>query len=205
MAEPSWDLKSEDGLRAAVAEAEKRIDPNRLARVTKFLEEVAAVPQSERASEEFQRRIWRDNPIHDPGYNAYEFVGERELSSPELRTWFADQTNAELPTDWKERGETLADVFWEAVDHFKTNRGRPRRQMLRTLATLFPEHLTGAVAEDRLYALQSRMGSSPLWAMNFEGVERECRDQALYSFGSGTGWTRRSANRRRWRIMPGAS
>ena len=176
------DLKTDEGLREACAAAERRIDPERLATVTKFLEEVAAVPQHERMSRDFQIRIWKDNPIHDPGYNVYEFVGERELSAPELRTWFADQTNAELPTDWKERGETLADVFWETVDHFKTSRGRPRRQMLRTLAALFPEHLTGAVAEDRLYALQSRLGSSPLWAGGVEGVERECRDQLLYSF-----------------------
>ena len=138
------DLKTDEGLREACAAAERRIDPERLATVTKFLEEVAAVPQHDRVSRDFQIRIWRDNPIHDPGYNVYEFVGERELSSPELRTWFADQTNAELPTDWKKRGETLADVFWETVDHFKTSRGRPRRQMLRTLAALFPEHLTGA-------------------------------------------------------------
>ena len=176
------DLKTDEGLREACAEAERRIDPERLATVTKFLEEVAAVPQHERPSREFQIRIWRDNPIHDPGYNIYEFVGERELSSPELRTWFADQTNAELPTDWKERGETLADVFWETVDRFETSRGRPRRQMLRTLAALFPEHLTGAVAEDRLYSLQARLGSSPLWAGGVQGVERECRDQLLYSF-----------------------
>ena len=176
------DLKTDEGLREACAAAERRIDPERLATVTKFLEEVAAVPQHERMSRDFQIRIWKDNPIHDPGYNVYEFVGERELSAPKLRTWFADQTNAELPTDWKERGETLADVFWETVDHFKTSRGRPRRQMLRTLAALFPEHLTGAVAEDRLYALQSRLGSSPLWAGGVEGVERECRDQLLYSF-----------------------
>ena len=176
------DLKTDEGLREACAAAERRIDPERLATVTKFLEEVAAVPQHDRMSRDFQIRIWKDNPIHDPGYNVYEFVGERELSAPELRTWFADQTNAELPTDWKERGETLADVFWETVDHFKTSRGRPRRQMLRTLAALFPEHLTGAVAEDRLYALQSRLGSSPLWAGGVEGVERECRDQLLYSF-----------------------
>ena len=93
-----------------------------------------------------------------------------------------DQTDTELPTDWKERGETLADVFWQTVDRFITSRGRPRRQMLRTLAALFPEHLTGAVAEDRLYALQSHMGSSQLWAMRFRGVERECRDQLLYSY-----------------------
>ncbi|MYB31001.1 MAG: hypothetical protein F4Y20_00295, partial [Acidobacteria bacterium] len=177
-----WNLATEKGLREAFAEAEKRIDPNRLARVTEFLEEVAAVPPHERASEEFQRRIWRDNPIHNPGYNAYEFVGDDELSSPELRSWFADQTNTELPTDWKERGETLADLFWRTVDRFITSRGRPRRQMLRTLAALFPEHLTGAVAEGRLSTLQSHMGSSPLWAAGLEGVQRECRNQMLYSY-----------------------
>ncbi|MDE2881059.1 MAG: hypothetical protein OXP70_04355 [Acidobacteriota bacterium] len=176
------DLKTDSGLREACADMERRTDPERLATVTQFLEDVAAVPRWERASREFQIQIWKNNPIHDPGWNTYEFVGESKLSSAELRTWFADRTSVELPTDWKERAEMLADVFWETVDRFETNRGRPRRQMLRTLAALFPEHLTGAVAEDRLYALQARLGSSPLWAEGVQGVERECRDQLLYSF-----------------------
>ena len=79
MNEPGWDLNSEDGLRAACAEVEQRIDPNRLARVTKFLAEVAAVPAAERASWEFQKRIWCENPIR--WTKAY--VGEETLEDEE--------------------------------------------------------------------------------------------------------------------------
>ena len=180
MTEPSWNLETEEGLREASAAAEERVDTGHLATVTKFLEEVAAAPPDERASEEFQRRIWLRNPIaHTMGW-----VPEEALANPELRQWFAYRTNTGLPMDWEKRGEALADVFWETVDRpgFIQRMGRPRRRTLCTLAALFPEHLTGAIAEDRLYALQSRLGSSPLWAMDFQGVERECRDQVLYSF-----------------------
>ena len=184
MAEPGWDLESEDGLREACAEAEKRIDPNQLARVTKFLTEVAAVPAAERASEEFQRRIWSNNLVAGMSGGTYEWLPEEALGNPKHRRWFADRTNVRLPSDWKKRGEALADVFWETVDRpgFKLRTGRPRQRTLCTLAALFPAHLAGAVAEDRLKELQWRMGSSELWAAGVQGVERRCRDQLLYSF-----------------------
>lgn len=174
------DLKSDEGLRKACAEVEERIDRERIARVTAFLEEVAAVPPADRATQEFQDRIWWKNPIRDTN----NFVGEEELSNPELRTWFADRTNAELPTDWKERGAMLADIFWETADHpnLRQSTFRPRRQALRTLVALFPEHLTGAIAEEQLQILQREAGPSPFWASGFVGTERECRDQLLYSF-----------------------
>ena len=180
MTEPGWDLESEGGLRAACEEAEKQIDPERLAGVKKFLEEVAAVPAAERASEEFQRRVWLRNPIAD----TLRWVPDEALGNPELRQWFADRTNTGLPMDWKKRGEALADIFWEIVDRpgFILKSGRPRRRTLHALAALFPEHLTGAIAEDRLQVLQSRMGSSPLRARDSQDIERECREQMLYSY-----------------------
>ena len=175
-----WDLTTDEGLREACAEVEEGIDREDLDQVTAFLEEVAAVPHSERASGDFQKRIWLSNPITNTPW----WVPPAAFENTELRRWFADRTNVELPADWKRRGEALANVFWETVDRsgFIQRTGRPRRHTLRTLAALFPEHLTGAIAEDRLYELQSRMGSSPVWAAGVQGVERECRDQALYSF-----------------------
>ena len=180
MVEPGW--KSEDGLRKACAEAEKRIDPNRLVRVTKFLEQVANVPPRARASEQFQRRIWLSDLIPGMWGGTYGWVPEEALGNPELRRWFADRTNVQLPTDWRKRGEALADVFWETVNRFVLSTGRPRRRTLSTLVALFPEHLAGAIAEDRLKNLQWRMGSSELRATDVQGVERKCRDQLLYSF-----------------------
>ena len=182
MTEPRWDLATEEGLREACAELEGRIDPERLAQVTQFLEEVAAVPPHERASEEFQRRIWSNDLIVRTSEGTYDWLPEEALGNLQHRRWFADRTNAELPTDWQKRGEALADVFWETANRFILSTGRPRRRTLATLAALFPEHLAGAVAKGRLDALQSHMGSSPLWAGGLEGAERVCRDQVLYSY-----------------------
>ena len=180
MTEPSWDLATVEGIREACAAADERIDPEHLATVTKFLDEVAAVPPHERASEEFQRRIWLRNPI------AYTmgWVPEEALANPELRQWFADRTNTGLPMDWEKRGEALADVFWETVDRpgFIQRMGRPRRRTLCTLVALFPQHLTGAIAAEQLQTLQSEMANTELWARGFQGVARECRNQMLYSF-----------------------
>ena len=107
MAEPGWDLKSEDGLRDAGAEAEKRIDANRLARVTKFLAEVAAVPATERASEEFQQAdLVRRTSIR-------WYVGEHVRVGCRRRRWgttrnsgrwFADRTNIRAANGLEEAG-----------------------------------------------------------------------------------------------------
>lgn len=179
MAEPDWDLKSEDGLRAASTEAEQRIDPNRLARVTKFLEEVAAVPAAERASQEFQNRIWCDNPIRQ----TRAYVGEETLEDGELRQWFADRTNAVLPADWRERVEVLWPIFWEAVNRpgIVQNGWRPRAQTLRALAALFPEHLTGALRSEPLTNLRVLMGGPPYKDGPVAEVRHDCREQLLNS------------------------
>ena len=182
MTDFEWDLESEDGLREACAEVENRIDPEALALVTAFLEEVAAVAHSERASEEFQRRIWSSDLIAGMWGGTYGWVPKDALGNPDHRLWFADRTNAQLPVDWKERGEALADVFWETVNRFILSAGRPRRRTLSTLAALFPEHLAGEVNEEWLKKLQWRMGGSELWASGFTDTERECRNQVLYSY-----------------------
>ena len=179
MTEPSWDLKSEDGLRAAGAEAAQRIDPNRLARVTKFLEEVAVVPQRERASREFQKRIWRENPIRW----TKTYVGAETLEDEKLRQWFADHTNTVLPPDWRERVEVLWPIFWEAVNRpgFIQNGWRPRAQTLRALAALFPEHFTGALRSGPLRNLRVLMGGPPYEDGPLSEVRHGCRDQLLNS------------------------
>jgi|GEM_PF-2160993 len=177
-----WNLATEEGLRQACVEVEKQIHPNRLARVTKFLAEVAAVPPHERASEDFQKRIWSSNLVAGMPGGTFEWLPKAALGNQKHRRWFADLTNAQLPTDWEERGKALADVFWETVNRFILSTGRPRRRTLSTLAALFPEHLTGAVNEEWLKELQWRLGWSELRASGLTGTERECRDQLLYSY-----------------------
>lgn len=179
MNEPRWDLKSEDGLRAACAEAEARIDSNRLGRVTKFLEEVAAVPAAERASQEFQNRIWCENPIR--WTKAY--VGAETLADEKLRHWFADRTNTSLPTDWRERFDALWPIFWEAVNRpgIIQNGWRPRAQTLRALAALFPAHFTGVLRSQPLRNLRVLMGGPPYEDGPVAEVRHDCREQLLNS------------------------
>ena len=179
MAEPGWDLKSEDGLRAAGAEAEQRIDPNRLARVTKFLTEVAAVPAAERASREFQNRIWCENPIR----STKAFVGAEALADEKLRQWFAVRTNVSLPTDWSERVDALWTIFWEAVNRpgIIQDGWRPRAQTLRALAALFPEHFAGALRSQPLRNLRVLMGGPPYEDGPVAEVRHDCREQLLNS------------------------
>ena len=69
-----FDLKTTEGLHDACREAERRLDESRrwsekIADIAEFLQKVQETPAEERASEEFQRLIWEQNPLYDLTYN----------------------------------------------------------------------------------------------------------------------------------------
>ena len=60
-----------------------------------FLAEVRAADLQTRASEEFQRRIWDDNPVSSTG-QGYISV-DAAIADPEFRNWLAEQSMGPLP------------------------------------------------------------------------------------------------------------
>ena len=181
-----WDLETEEGLRAACEAGEKRIDPGRLATVTRFLEEVAAVPAYERASRRFQELIWlEDNRIA----LTRRFVKANALGDATLRQWFAERTSKDLPEDPNERREALWEIYWETLNRPGIRQSSPKRadwppreQTLRTLAALFPQHLAGAIGRESLKALQEQMGGPWYEEGPLSEDWHRSRDQLLNSY-----------------------
>ena len=180
-----WDLKTDHGLRAACAEAQERLDPAHLARVTKFLQEVAAVPPDKRAEETFQQAMWQDNPIA----KTLNFAGHAVKDSG-FRHWFAERTQADLPKDPAGRPDALWEIFWDTVNREELiwtnpekadNKARPRRQTLRTLIALFPADLAGPIASESLIQLRQAMGGPVYKDGPLTEVYHACREQLMNS------------------------
>ena len=94
-----FDLKTTEGLHDACREAERRLDESRrwsekIADIAEFLQKVQETPAEERASEEFQRLIWEQNPLYDLTYNHLLRPGlDAALTDQKFRGWFRDITD----------------------------------------------------------------------------------------------------------------
>ncbi len=155
-----FDLKTDEGLRSAFEAKACKIEPERLDRVTRFLEEVAATPSEERATVEFQRKIWREKSAVD----MQDRLGER-IEDPEFAKWFVERLPPDLPADPTERNQALARVHREIVNRIhelslKTNEKADREwmQVRRTLVHLYPAHTAGTCHGWRIWQLTKAMG-----------------------------------------------
>jgi hypothetical protein len=84
------DLTTREGLRAACLQVERAS----LAKASEwteelaaFLEWVAGADESKRASEDFQRRLWDENPVSSPGQGNISVA--KALGDADFRQWLA--------------------------------------------------------------------------------------------------------------------
>ena len=165
---PRFDLATEEGLRAACEDAESRVDAERASELAAFLEEIRKAAEAERATKEFQRRIWTDTRVWDGG-----LASDEELNSilkRDFRVWFAKQSVRTLPESGDERTEALSDLFHEVLDRAKAAIGyKPWVESLRTMALVFPEDFSALCNTGRLVRLARDMNQKigdqwPVWA-----------------------------------------
>jgi len=111
------------------------------AELQEFLAEVSAADLQERASEEFQRKIWTDNPVTGVGMGQVPIDGA--IADPDFRGWFAERFLAPLPDPSEARAVKLDELFDELEVRLRqyTNR-TPSLKMYRVLASLFPSDFT---------------------------------------------------------------
>ena len=165
---PGFDLKTEEGLRAACEDAESRIDSARASELAAFLEEIREAPEAERATKAFQRRIWTDTKVFDGGLASNEELDS--VLKRDFRVWFAKQSARALPESGDDRTEALSDLFHEVLDRAKAAIGyKPWVESLRTMALLFPEDFTALCNTGRLVRLARDMDQKigdrwPVWA-----------------------------------------
>jgi 5-methylcytosine-specific restriction enzyme B len=140
------DLTTDEGLRAALADAEAADAAEAASRtwhrdVAALLEAIAGLDRAGRASLDFQQRLWDDNPISATGQGTID-VGA-VLADPEFRDWLAGASLAALPDDPAARLKHLEQLYDELCRRLLETCPRlPRLKALRALAALFPGELT---------------------------------------------------------------
>ena len=154
---PKFVLATDDGLHAACADAESRVSPERASELAAFLEEIRETSETERATAEFQRRLWTDTKVWDGGLASDEDLASFRKTA--FRKWFAKQSLRSLPESGEERTEALSDLFHEVLDRAKAALDfKPWVESLRTMALLFPEDFTALCNPGGLSGLVRAMG-----------------------------------------------
>ncbi len=106
-----------------------------------FLAEVNAADLQTRASAEFQRRIWEDNPVSSTGRGSVSV--DTAIADPIFRNWIAERSMENLPDSPERRKEALEKLY----DELKKKMGQytnrtPRLKIYRVLAGFFPRDFT---------------------------------------------------------------
>ena len=125
-------------------------------RLRDFLTYVRDADLEKRASEEFQRRIWEENPVSAVGMGTIPI--EAAIKDPDFRGWIAEQSQRPLPEAEEARRVALDELYTGIQDKIEkyTNR-RPRLKIYRVLAGFFPADFTTISDVNKLRRLQMAM------------------------------------------------
>ena len=121
-----------------------------------FLTEVRDADLQTRASEEFQRKIWEENPVSSVGMG--QISVDAAISNVDFRRWLAEQSRKPLPEASELRAAALDKLFDELeqkMGHY-TDR-MPRLKIYRVLAGFFPSDFTTVSHVSKLRQLHSAM------------------------------------------------
>lgn len=159
-----FDLKTDDGLRRACESVDFDSEAwlkDWLKKTKTFVEKVANVPREFFFSEEYQERLWEDNPICDAGGLAPRVEVSRVIQDENFLVWFYDKYQEIRSLESQDRTESLhefKDHLLECVVSYSSDMRKPRYVMYRALAALFPENFTNVASEKQLKLLAKYMG-----------------------------------------------
>ena len=121
-----------------------------------FLRYVRDADEETRASTEFQRRIWEENPVASIGQGTISV--EDAIQDGEFRKWLTGKSLKQLPQATEARGAALDQLFAEILNEVRryTNRA-PRLKIYRVLAGFFPSYFTTISDTKRLRGLHMAM------------------------------------------------
>ena len=121
-----------------------------------LLKYVENASPEERRSEEFNRRIWKNNPIASmrQGELSYKNL-DQVVGSEELRSWVVGKSVESLPNNLERRSQHLEDIHNELIKRVCADpiglEWRPRAAVTRLLAALFPRDFTSLIASRLLH------------------------------------------------------
>ncbi len=157
-------------------------------KLREFLLEVRNADLPTLASEEFQRKIWNENPVSGTGRGKIQV--DNAIANPDFRTWLAKLSQKQLPTSPEARGQALDALFDELLE--KVGRHTVRRPHLmtyRVMAVFFPEDFTVLTDRRSLRMLHRAMfgasgGKGPTCHMKIlRRLDQARSDEAIVSPG----------------------
>ena len=155
------DLKKIDELRQACADVVKteQATPHYTSwgeELREFLTEVRDADLQTRTSEEFQRKIWDENPVSSVGMG--QISVDAAIADPDFRRWLAERSVVQLPDAPEAQAMALDRLFDELEQRIGryTNR-MPRLKIFRVLAGFFPSDFTTVSNFSMLRQLHSAM------------------------------------------------
>ena len=155
------DLRNIDELRRACADVVERAPTNSNYvqwghDLREFLAEVRAADLQTRASVEFQRRIWDENPVSSTG-QGYISV-DAAIADPEFRNWLAERSMERLPGAPERRKAALDKLYDELEERVcQYTNSTPRLKIYRVLAAFFPSDFTTVAYIGRMKRLHAAM------------------------------------------------
>ena len=138
------DLSKDDDLKKA-CEAVRENRPDWKAEIVAFLQEVQNADEETRASLEFHKKLWNDNPImtsKQGNINVDSVIGKEEF-----RKWFVERLKEPLlsPESTKERADaltTLSNDVTNRVENYESITSKPHLKIARALAAFYPRDFT---------------------------------------------------------------
>jgi 5-methylcytosine-specific restriction enzyme B len=157
-----YNLRELDGLRRAVSDIEARLRQSKEVRnwtskLAAFLADVKVAPEAQRATLQFQARLWDENPVSNVGQGNIDVSAV--LADEGFRSWLAHASVQALPEGDEARVVTLTQLYEELVRRCEGHTNRiPHLKIFRVLAALFPDHLTTIAHRWKLLRLCRQMG-----------------------------------------------
>ena len=130
-----------------------------------FLLEVRNADRHMRSSEEFQRKIWNENPVSSAGRGKIRV--DNAIADPDFRMWLAGRSLVPLPASAEARGQALDALFDELLGKVNRHTARaPHLMTYRVMAVFFPTDFTVLTDRGRLWRLHramfgNRIGKGP--------------------------------------------
>ena len=133
-----YDLRTDEGLQAACAEIQKQNrDSSWHERLQSFLSWVDSADETQRASEDFQRRIWEEDTVSSVGSGNVRVEGA--IQDSDFRAWLAKASLESLPQDPEQRLAKLRALRDEIFARLAPLCTRvPRLKTYRVLAAFYP-------------------------------------------------------------------
>jgi 5-methylcytosine-specific restriction enzyme B len=158
------DLRTDAGLRAA-CETIGALDrwggegPDWVSRLAETLGFIQAANEDERASREFQERLWDRNHVAAVGQGNIRI--DAALADDGFRRWLASRSMRPLPDSFEERVQFLSGLYEEIKARLEPFdlAAVPHLKIFRVMAALYPGAMTTVASSGMLDKLTRAMGA----------------------------------------------